>query len=193
MLINSPEFVERAEILREKGTNRSRFFRGQVDRYTWVDIGSSYLPSDLLAAFLFAQLEAREQIQRKRRAVWERYYDRLSPWAQERGVRLPVVPGDCDQAYHMFYMLMPSLQLREGLIDHLMQRGIAAVFHYQPLHLSEMGARFGGRPGDCPVTESASERLIRLPFFNELQPEVQDGVVEAVRGFKFSKVSNRGA
>jgi dTDP-4-amino-4,6-dideoxygalactose transaminase len=190
LLINSQEFVGRAEIIREKGTNRSRFFRGQVDRYTWVDVGSSYLPSDILAAFLFAQLEAREQIQRKRRALWERYYELLNPWAQECGVRLPVVPEHCDQAYHMFYMLMPTLQTRDGLIEHLKQRDIAAVFHYLPLHLSEMGAQFGGRPGDCPVTESVSDRLIRLPFFNELHPETQNRIVTAIEDFKFSKVSH---
>jgi dTDP-4-amino-4,6-dideoxygalactose transaminase len=187
LLINSPLLEERAEIIREKGTNRSRFFRGQVDKYTWVDIGSSYLPSDLLAAFLFAQLEAREHIQASRRTVWERYYAHLSEWAKERGVGLPVVPPHCDQAYHMFYLLLPSLQLRDALIGHLRQRGIGAVFHYQPLHMSEMGLRFGGRAGDCPVTESVSDRLLRLPFYNELDTEAQDRVIDAIHGFGLSQ------
>jgi dTDP-4-amino-4,6-dideoxygalactose transaminase len=187
LLINSPQLEERAEIIREKGTNRSRFFRGQVDKYTWVDIGSSYLPSDILAAFLFAQLEGRERIQVRRRAIWERYYGRLSAWAQERGVGLPVVPAHCDQAYHMFYMLLPALQMRDALIGYLLQRGIAAVFHYQPLHMSEMGTKFGGRAGDCPVTESVSDRLLRLPFYNELDTDAQDLVVDSIHGFGLSQ------
>ena len=189
LLINSPQLEERAEIIREKGTNRSRFFRGQVDKYTWVDIGSSYLPSDILAAFLFAQLEGREGIQTRRRAIWERYYAQLSAWAQQRGVGLPVVPSHCDQAYHMFYLLLPSLQQRDALISHLLQRGIAAVFHYQPLHVSEMGTKFGGRPGDCPVTESVSDRLVRLPFYNELDTKAQDQVIDAIHGFALSQTA----
>jgi dTDP-4-amino-4,6-dideoxygalactose transaminase len=189
LLVNSPDLVERAEIIREKGTNRSRFFRGQVDKYTWVDIGSSYLPSDLLAAFLFAQLEAREQIQAKRKAIWHRYWDGLERWAESTGVRLPVVPRHCGQAYHMFYLLLPSLDARQELIAHLRERGIMAVFHYQPLHLSEAGERFGGRPGDCPVTESVSDRLLRLPFFNDFSAGDQDRVLEAVRAFSPTRVA----
>src|SRR5215216_1362415 len=145
ILINDPGLVERAEIIREKGTNRSRFIRGQVDKYTWVDIGSSYLPSDILAAFLYAQLQARETVQAKRRRVWELYQAELRYWADERGVRLPVVPAHCAQPYHMFYLLLPSLEKRQALIDHLKSRGILSVFHYLPLHLSDMGRRFGGR------------------------------------------------
>jgi dTDP-4-amino-4,6-dideoxygalactose transaminase len=187
LMINSPAFYDRAEIIREKGTNRSRFFRGQVDKYTWVDLGSSYLPSDLLAAFLLAQLEARKRIQEKRRALWERYNEGLQCWAQNSGVGLPFVPAHCSQAYHMFYVLMPSLQLRQDLISHLKQRGITAVFHYVPLHLSDMGMRFGGSPGGCPVTESVSNRLIRLPFYNELDFEAQDRVIEAIEEFRVSR------
>jgi dTDP-4-amino-4,6-dideoxygalactose transaminase len=183
LLLNSPELIERAEIIREKGTNRSRFFRGQVDKYTWVDVGSSYLPSDLLAAFLLAQFESRETIQAKRRAVWERYRDGLADWALESGVRLPSVPEHCRQPYHMFYLVMPSLQDRQDLIAHLKAQDIASVFHYQPLHLSEVGLSFGGRRGDCPVTESVSDRLLRLPFFNDLQAEAQDRVIQAIREF----------
>jgi dTDP-4-amino-4,6-dideoxygalactose transaminase len=139
LIINDPGYIERAEIIREKGTNRSRFFRGQVDKYTWVDVGSSYLPSDILAAFLYAQLEAREEIQAKRRKIWEYYYDNLATWAGENVVRLPVVPAYCDQSYHMFYILLPSLEYRQALIEHLKSRGILSVFHYLPLHLSDMG------------------------------------------------------
>jgi len=168
LLINDPQYIERAEIIREKGTNRSRFFRGQVDKYTWVDVGSSYLPSDILAAFLYAQLEAKEQIQAKRQTIWRYYYDHLLEWADTHGVRLPIVPAHCEQPYHMFYLLMPSLELRLRLIEHLKAHGILSVFHYQPLHLSDMGCRYGGQPGDCPVTEDVSDRLLRLPFYNDL-------------------------
>jgi len=183
LLINDPRYIERAEIIREKGTNRSRFFRGQVDKYTWVDIGSSYLPSDILAAFLYAQLEMREQIQTKRRRIWEYYYKHLQDWARDHGVRLPIVPMHCEQSYHMFYLLLPSLEQRQALIDHLKKQGILAVFHYLPLHLSDMGRRFGGKQGDCPVTEDVSDRLLRLPFYNDLCGEDQERVVEAIKEF----------
>jgi len=189
LLINDPSYIERAEIIREKGTNRSRFFRGQVDKYTWVDIGSSYLMSDVLAAFLYAQLEQWESIQHKRRHIWE-YYDRhLSAWAGQHGVRLPVVPEHCQQAYHMFYLLLPSLQVRTALIDHLKRRGILSVFHYLPLHLSDMGRRFGGKPGDCPVTERVSDCLLRLPFYNAISDENLEQVVEAIRQFPWGPAS----
>jgi dTDP-4-amino-4,6-dideoxygalactose transaminase len=183
LLINDLQYAERAEIIREKGTNRSRFFRGQVDKYTWVDIGSSYLPSDLLAAFLYAQLESREVIQAKRQHIWTTYRDALDDWAQEFNVRLPVVPAHDEQPYHMFYILMPSLDQRQALIAHLKARGILAVFHYLPLHLSEMGLKFGGRPGDCPVTEDISDRLLRLPFYNDLTGSDQQAVVDALLDF----------
>ena len=175
--------IERAEIIREKGTDRSRFFRGQVDKYTWVDIGSSFLPSDIIAAYLYAQLEAREAIQQKRQDTWRRYHRGLCDWAQQAGVNLPFVPEHCEQAYHLFYLLMPSGEQRDGLMDHLRRCGILSVFHYLPLHLSRMGEGFGARPGDCPVTESVSERLLRLPFYNDLSVEDQDAVIEAVRDF----------
>ena len=134
LLINDLKYIERAEIIREKGTNRSRFFRGQLDKYTWVDIGSSYLPSDILAAFLYAQLEAREQIQAKRQRIWEFYYDNLKDWAEEHGIRLPIVPSHCENIYHMFYIMLPSLEQRQALISHLKAHSILAVFHYLPLH-----------------------------------------------------------
>jgi dTDP-4-amino-4,6-dideoxygalactose transaminase len=180
LVLNDPALVERAEVVREKGTNRSRFFRGQVDKYTWVDIGSSYLPSDMLAAFLVGQLEQAETIQAKRRRVWERYARALPAWCAEHGARMPVVPEHCEQPYHMFYLLMPSLDARQSLIAHLREQGIYAVFHYLPLNASEMGQRLGARAGDCPVAESASERLVRLPFFNGLSEDDQDRVIEAI-------------
>jgi dTDP-4-amino-4,6-dideoxygalactose transaminase len=183
LLVNDVQYVERAEIIREKGTNRSRFFRGQVDKYTWVDVGSSYLPSDILAAFLFAQLEARDQIQTKRRQIWEYYYEHLRDWAESRHVRLPIVPDHCEQPYHMFHLLMNSLDERQRLIVHLKARGILSVFHYLPLHLSDMGRRFGGKPGDCPVTEDISDRLLRLPFYNDLTEADQGVVVAAIKAF----------
>lgn len=183
LIINALQYIERAEIIREKGTDRTRFFRGEVDRYTWIDVGSSYVLSDLLAAFLYAQLEAREDIQRKRRRLWEYYAEHLKDWAEAHGVRLPHVPPHCQQSYHMFYLLMPSLAERQALIAHLKARGILSVFHYQPLHLSAMGRRFGGRPGDCPVSENVSDRLLRLPFYNDLSEANQARVVAAVKEF----------
>lgn len=160
LLVNDPALVDRAEIIREKGTDRSRFFRGEIDRYTWVDLGSSYVPSDVLAAFLYAQLERRERIFETRKRIWTRYLEGLSDWAEEAGARLPVVPEHCDQAYHLFHVLMPDADSRDSMLDHLRSRGILAVFHYLPLHLSRMGRGFGGRPGQCPVTESVSGRLL---------------------------------
>jgi dTDP-4-amino-4,6-dideoxygalactose transaminase len=184
LLVNDPRYQERAEIIREKGTNRSRFFRGQVDKYTWVDLGSSYLPSDVLAAFLLGQLEGRERIQESRRLIWNRYRDALASWAERQGARLPFVPDHCEQPYHMFYLLMPSLEARQGLIAHLKARGILAVFHYLPLHLSEMGKHCDGRVGDCPVTEDVSDRLVRLPFYASLSESDQARVIEAVSEFR---------
>ena len=184
LLINDARFNERAEILREKGTDRSKFFRGEVDKYTWVDIGSSYLPSDLLAAFLCAQLEYREQIQSMRCRIWETYAAELAAWAKTNGVRLPIVPPECEQSYHMFYAIMPSLESRQALISHLAGLGILAVFHYLPLHLSPVGLRFGGRQGDCPITEDLADCLIRFPFFSGMSRSEQTQVIEAVRGFR---------
>jgi dTDP-4-amino-4,6-dideoxygalactose transaminase len=183
LLINDPSLIERAEIIREKGTNRSRFFRGQVDKYTWVDIGSSYLMSDILAAFLYGQLECADQIQIKRRKVWERYDRELAGWARQQGVRTPHVPAHCRQAYHMYYLLLPSLGARQALIARLKKQGILSVFHYLPLHLSDMGRKYGGRAGDCPVTESISDRLLRLPFYNDLTDADQATVIGAIKNF----------
>jgi dTDP-4-amino-4,6-dideoxygalactose transaminase len=180
LVINDPALYERAEILREKGTNRSRFFRGEVDKYTWVDVGSSYLPSDLLAAFLLAQLEARAESQRRRRQIWETYAAALADWAVARGVGLPSVPAHCQQPYHLFYLLLPSLAQREQFTARLRQADVYTTFHYLPLHLSEMGRRFGGRSGDCPVTEGVSDRLLRLPLFSGLTEAEQARAIEVI-------------
>ncbi|HET6889371.1 MAG TPA: dTDP-4-amino-4,6-dideoxygalactose transaminase [Candidatus Udaeobacter sp.] len=184
LLINDAQFNQRAEILREKGTNRSQFFRGEIDKYTWVDVGSSYLPADLLAAFLRAQLERRDQIQSKRRKIWETYAAELAAWAKTNGVRLPIVPPECEQSYHMFYAIMPSLESRQALISHLAGLGILAVFHYLPLHLSPMGLRFGGHQGDCPVTEDLADRLLRFPFFTGMSSSEQAQAIDAVCAFR---------
>ena len=184
LVLNDPEMIERAEIIREKGTNRSRFFRGQVDKYTWVDVGSSYLPSDALAALLLAQLEMREQIQARRRAIWDRYRAELGEWADESQVGLPHVPPHCDQPAHLFYLLLPTLADRQGMIAHLKAAGVVATFHYVPLHLSKMGVRLGGRPGSCPVSEAVSDRLVRLPLYFDLSDSDQSRVIAAVQAFQ---------
>ena len=189
LIINDAELLERALVVREKGTNRSRFFRGMVDKYTWVDLGSSYLPSDLLAAFLYAQLEARETIQEKRRRVWNRYYASLAGWAGDNGVKLPAIPPECEQAYHMFYMLLPSAEHRASLISQLKAQSILSVFHYTPLHLSEAGLKFAARDSSCPVTEEVSDRLLRLPFYNDLSESDQDQVTAAVTNSRFRLLS----
>lgn len=183
LLVNDPALCERAEIIREKGTNRSRFFRGQVDKYTWVDVGSSYLPSEILAAYLYAQLEERDRIQALRKNIWETYNAGLSEWARKSNVKLPTIPDGCEQAYHMFYILLPTMKHRQQLIAHLRAREINSVFHYLPLHLSDMGRKFGGKEGQCPVTEDVSDRLLRLPFYNELNASDQATVIEAIESY----------
>ena len=184
LLINDVKLVERALVLRDKGTNRSRFFRGQVDKYTWVDLGSSYVASDLQAAFLYAQLEAREQIQSARARIWQIYHQGLEAWGQQNDVRLAVIPQHCEQSYHMFYLLLPTLEQRQALITHLKDRGILAVFHYVPLHLSDMGLKWSAGKCDCPVTADLSERLLRLPFYTDLSVDEQTMVIEAILEFK---------
>ncbi len=184
LLINDSSLIERGEIIREKGTNRGRFFRGQVDKYTWVDLGSSYLPSDMLAAYLWAQFEGAADIQARRREIWERYDHQLADWASENGVQLPTVPDYCDQSYHMYYLVLPSFSARTALIQHLKDCGILSVFHYLPLNVSDMGRRFGGKAGDCPVAESVADRLLRLPFYYALKPSEQDEVLSAIAAFE---------
>lgn len=183
LLVNDPRYLERAEIIREKGTDRSKFFRGEVDKYTWQDLGSSYLPSDILAAFLFAQFEAKEAIHAQRRRVWEYYHSRLSDWAGRNGVSLPFVPEHCTPSFFMYHLVLPSPESRKALIRHLAEREIQGVFHYLPLHLSPMGRKFGGKEGDCPVTEGVSERLLRLPFFIDLNESDLGRIVEGIVEF----------
>lgn len=183
LLINDPKLAERAEIIREKGTNRSRFFRGQVDKYTWVDVGSSYLPSDMLAAHLFGQLEQRDNIQSTRQRIWQTYHDALSDWAEEHEVERPYVPVYTEQTYHMYYIILPSLDVRTRFIEHMKENGIYTAFHYLPLHLSDMGQQFGGEAGDCPVTEDISDRLVRLPMYNDMSKAEQSDVIATIRTF----------
>jgi len=183
LVCNDERYIERAEILREKGTNRSRFFRGQVDKYTWVDVGSSYVLSDLLGALLVAQLEVRDEIQRRRARIWRRYEAELAAFCAARGFRMPIVPAHCEQSFHMFYLLMPAAA-RTAFIEHLKARGVQAVFHYQSLHLSPMGLAHGGVAGSCPVTERVADELVRLPLYNELTEADQAIVIDAVTSFE---------
>ncbi len=180
LVVNDLSLLDRALVMRDKGTDRTKFLEGLVDRYTWVDTGSSYVLSDLLGAFLLAQLENAAAVQEKRSQIWRRYMDGLSSWAASSGVGLPAVPDGCSHPSHLFYLMMPDGGSRRRLIGHLAARGIMAVFHYQPLHLSSMGRAFGGRQGQCPVAEAAGERLVRLPFYPALEPSEQDEVIEAV-------------
>lgn len=182
IVINDPAYVERAEIIREKGTNRRQFFLGQVDKYTWVDLGSSFLPSDLLAAMLLAQLEDRDWVFERRSRIWRRYADDLADWSTANDVQMPSVPADRESPYHLFHMLMPSERSRDALLSHLRSAGILAVFHYQPLHLSPFGRRLQPR-SDCPVTEDVSARLVRLPFYTNMEDADVATVIETVRGF----------
>jgi dTDP-4-amino-4,6-dideoxygalactose transaminase len=181
LLVNRADLIERAETIHAKGTNRSRFSRGLVDKYTWVDLGSSYSPSEILAAFLYGQLKERDRVQAQRARIWRRYREELSGWAADHGVGLPQVPPHSDHPSHLFYLILPSVASRARLIHHLARRDILAVFHYQPLHLSRMGRHYGGHPGQCPVTERVSERLLRLPLFWALTESEQTEVIEATR------------
>lgn len=183
LLINDARYAERAEIIREKGTNRSAFFRGEIDKYSWVDLGSSYLMSDILAAFLYAQLESRRVIQAARKRIWHYYHECLKSWACASGTKLPFVPAHCEQSHHIFYLLLPSLKARERMIRHLETREISSVFHYVPLHLSPFGRLLGGKEGDCPVTEDISDRLVRLPLYADMTEKDQHEVVKAVSEF----------
>jgi dTDP-4-amino-4,6-dideoxygalactose transaminase len=179
LLLNDAADVDRARVLYDKGTNRRAFFLGQVDKYSWKDTGSSFGLSDTLAAFLWGQLERAEPIQAKRKAVFERYESALAPYADELGFLLPVVPGNCDPAYHMFYVLLPDRATRDAVLADLRAAGVQATFHYVPLHSSEAGRKFAAAPADCPVSEEVSGRLLRLPFFNNLTGEQSDRVVGA--------------
>jgi dTDP-4-amino-4,6-dideoxygalactose transaminase len=183
LIINDKSLVERAEILREKGTDRSKFLRGQVDKYTWVDVGSSWVLSDVLAAILFGQLERREEIYRIRMEIYDRYDRELANWAAANGIRTPFVPSGCEHTAHMFHLRFERGNQRDRFIAHLANRGVNAVFHYQPLHLSAVGQQLGGKHGQCPVTEHAGECLVRLPLFSSMTPGQQTRVIETARSF----------
>jgi dTDP-4-amino-4,6-dideoxygalactose transaminase len=183
LLVNDAGLAERAELIREKGTNRSRFFRGQVDKYTWVDVGSSYVPADVLAALLLTQLRNMDQITARRRRVYEAYRSGLQPLAERGLVTLPSIPAHCGSNYHMFHVIVADLATRTALIEHLKAAGILAVFHYVPLHTSPMGVSLGYAAGSLPVTELMSDRLLRLPMYAGLEPAQVAAVVEGVRSF----------
>ena len=183
VLVNNPAYVERAEILREKGTNRSKFFRGQVDKYTWVDIGDSFLPSELNAAYLWAQLEMADEINNDRLASWQRYWDAFQDLAAAGRVTLPTIPADCVHNAHMFYIKCKDLAERTALISFLKERDILAVFHYVPLHSAPAGLRFGRFCGEDRYTTAESDKLLRLPLYYKLTIEDQDRVIKAVRDF----------
>ena len=176
--VNREYLIERASIVREKGTNRSKFLRGEVDKYTWVDVGSSYLLSDILAAFLYAQLENLEAIRTKRKQIFDFYYEGLKELEELGKLRLPVIPRDCETNYHMFHILLPSKSKRDSLMGKMRSAGVQAVFHYVPLHTSQMGAKFGYQRGDLPITESVSGRLLRLPLYPGLKKQEQEFVIE---------------
>ena len=183
LLVNDARFCDRAEIIREKGTNRSQFFRGQVDKYTWVDMGSSYLPSEIVAAFLWAQIGKGVDITRRRLAIWDTYHEHLAACGRAGAIRLPVVPPECGHNAHMYYVLLPNLSARTVFIDRLKSRGVYAVFHYVPLHSSPFGRSAGKAAGELPVTDDVSERLVRLPLWlglEEQQREVIGRVIEAI-------------
>jgi dTDP-4-amino-4,6-dideoxygalactose transaminase len=184
LIINDPKLADRAEILREKGTDRTKFLRGQVDKYTWVDVGSSWVLSDLLAAILCGQLERADEIYEKRMRIWNRYNVELENWAENNNVKMPVVPDGCEHTGHVFFLRLPTGSDRDRLISHLRDHGVLAVFHYQPLHLSAVGRSLGGREGQFPVTEKAGECLVRLPLFNSLTEAQQKFVIDKILIFK---------
>ncbi|HYD35466.1 MAG TPA: dTDP-4-amino-4,6-dideoxygalactose transaminase [Vitreimonas sp.] len=183
LLVNDQRFIERAEIIREKGTNRSKFFRGQVDKYTWVDIGSSYLPGEVIAAFLYAQLEKSSLITKKRIKVWEKYHTAFADLEQAGDLRRPIIPETCEHNAHMYYILLDSLETRTALIDELKKQNILSVFHYIPLHSAPAGKKYGRFVGNMSVTDKTSDTLLRLPLFYDLTQQEQNLVIKTVRQF----------
>ena len=181
LLVNDPAYVLRAEIIREKGTDRSRFFRGEVDKYTWQEVGSSFLPGDVTAAFLWAQLEEAEHITQSRLAIWQRYHELLAPLETSGALRRPIVPADCQHNAHMYYVLLPADVPRQPVLDGLKREGINSVFHYVPLHSSPAGQRYGRVHGAMDYTVSLSERLLRLPLWVGMSDEQQERVVDVLR------------
>lgn len=193
LCVNASEYIERAEIIRDKGTNRSRFLRGMMDKYTWVDVGSSYVPSEINCAFLYAQLEHLESISQRRREIYDFYYHHLAPLAKTGWLQLPSIPEECESNHHMFYVLLPNTEVRDALIANLKEHGIAAPFHYVPLHTAPVGLTFGYRVGDLPMTEELSSRLMRLPFFYDISQIEQMEVVSRIRAFASRGVVRRAA
>ncbi|MBD1878313.1 dTDP-4-amino-4,6-dideoxygalactose transaminase [Coleofasciculus sp. FACHB-T130] len=183
LLVNDPELCDRAEIIWQKGTNRSQFFQGLVDKYTWVDIGSSYLPSEINAAFLWAQLESANTITRKRLDIWQQYDEAFADLEERGTVRRPIIPAECQHNAHMYYLLLPDLESRTALIEKLKVCGINAVFHYVPLHSSPAGRRYGRVCGNMNVTDDISNRLLRLPIFYELSDQQIQVITKAVKQF----------
>lgn len=181
LLVNSPDLSLRAEIIREKGTDRSRFFRGEVDKYTWQEVGSSFLPGELIAAFLWAQLEEAERITSQRMEMWQRYHELLQPLEQKDGLRRPTIPEHCQHNAHMYYVLLSPEIDRQRVLTELKQQDINSVFHYVPLHSSPGGKRYGRTHGDLAITNKQSDRLIRLPLWLGLSHEQQDRVVDALQ------------
>ena len=183
LVVNDASLAERAEILREKGTDRTKFLRGQVDKYTWVDVGSSWVISDLLAAILFGQLSRADEIYTQRMNIWNRYHNELQTWAAKHDVTLPTVPEGCEHTGHVYHLRFQHGVQRDKFIEHLKQLGIYAVFHYQPLHLSTVGRTLGGQDGQFPVTESAGDCLVRLPLFNSLTSDEQTYIIDSIKVF----------
>src|SRR4030095_2967373 len=183
LCINDAQFVERAEVIRDKGTNRNQFFRGEVDKYTWVDEGSSFVPAEIACAFLLAQLESMDEITARRRAVYRFYLENLSTLAEQELLTIPRTPANCETNYHMFHILLNDAKTRDGLMAHLKRDGISAVFHYVPLHSSVMGRKYGRESGNLPVTEDLSARLLRLPFYADITKDDQARVVRSVSEF----------
>jgi len=184
LIINDNKYSERAEIIWEKGTNRSQFRKGCIDKYTWLDKGSSYLMSDILAACLYGQLSRSDDIQAMRKILWDRYNKELAGWSDSHNIQLPCVPDDCEQSYHMFYMLMPSEKERNELMLYMEKQGIGAAFHYLPLHDSLMAKKIAGNRSECPVARDVSKRIIRLPLYSGLTIEEQDYVIRVATSFR---------
>lgn len=182
LTVNNPDLMERAEIIREKGTNRSRFIRGEVDKYTWVDVGSSYLPGELISSFLCAQLEMENAIFRRRLSLFDRYYEALTPLAEKELVRLPVAPAETTGNGHMFYLLMPDRETRNEFINYMREKEVIAPFHYIPLHSAPAGKKFSTTHGDMAVTNRVSDTLVRLPMFFDLGSKVEE-VIDHVTDF----------
>jgi len=180
LLINNPKYFKRSEIIWEKGTNRASFFRGEIDKYTWVDIGSSYLPSELIAAFLYGQFEKADIIKQKRLQIWNYYFERLSKLEENGMVKLPVVPNNCEHNGHIFYILTKTEDERDNLLNFLKQKSIGAIFHFIPLHESPMGWKLGYKRGMFPIAENISRRIIRLPLFFKITKSEQDFIIRTI-------------